>query len=86
MELVSTGQLKFNRCVRPVCRVELFILVVFWDGSDNAYAAVIYSKRVIEDGTVHVKLLCSKARVTPLKRISTPRSELNGAVVAVWLI
>ena len=81
VELVSTGQLKFNRCVRPVGTVELFILVVFWDGSDNAYAAVIYCKWVMEDGTVHVKLLCSKARVTPLLRISTPRSELNGGSV-----
>ena len=29
--------------------------------------------------------LCSKARVVPMHRISTSRSELNGAVVAVRL-
>ena len=29
VELVSTGQLKFNRCVRPVGKVKLFILIVF---------------------------------------------------------
>ena len=49
VELVSTGQLKFNRCVRPVGKVKLFILIVFWDGSDNAYAAVIYFKWVMEE-------------------------------------
>ena len=38
------------------------------------------------DGLVFVRLLCSKARVTPLQRISTPRSELNGAVVVVRLL
>ena len=38
------------------------------------------------DGSVIVRLLCSKARVTPLQRISTPRSELNGAVVVARLL
>ena len=35
----------------------------------------------LSDGTVSVSLLCGKPRVTPSKRISTPRSELNGAVI-----
>ena len=40
----------------------------------------------MEDGSVVVKLLCSKARTTPLRGLSTPRGELNGAVVGVRLV
>ena len=85
-ELVRAGQLEFKRCVRPEGKVKEFILVVFFDGSDHAYAAVIYCKWIMEDGTVVVELLCSKARTTPLRGLSTPRGELNGAVVAVRLV
>ena len=35
---------------------------------------------------MQVSLLCAKTRVTPLQRISTPRSELNGAVIASRLL
>ena len=85
-ELVMAGQLEFNRCVKPEGEIDEFWLVVFFDGSSKAYAAVIYCRWQMKDGNVVVKLLCSKARVTPLLGISTPRSELSGAVVAVRLI
>ena len=57
-----------------------------FDGSDLAFAAVIYVRWVLSDESVYVTLLCAKSRVTPLQRISTPRSELNGAVIAVRLL
>ena len=85
-ELVETGQLVYRRCVRPVGVVRQFWLVVFFDGSDNAYAAVVYCRWEMEDGSVVVRLLCSKARVAPLQKLSTPRIELNAAVVAVRLV
>ena len=85
-ELVRTGMIEFRRCVRPEGVVDEFILVGFFDGSDQAFAGVVYCRWRMEDGTVVVRLLCSKSRVTPLQRISTPRSELNGAVIVVRLI
>ena len=33
-----------------------------------------------------MSLLCAKTRVTPLQKISTPRSELNGAVIGARLL
>ena len=84
-ELVEAGEFEFRRCVRPVGVVKQFWLVVFFDGSDQAFAAVIYCRWEMDDGQVIVSLLCSKARIVPLHRISTPRSELNGAVIAVRL-
>ena len=46
------------------------------------FAAAIYIRWTLADDSIHVSLLCAKPRVTPSKRISTPRSELNGAVLA----
>ena len=60
-------------------------IVGFCDGSDDAYAAVLYYRWILVDGWVHVALACSNARVTPLKRISTPRAEMNGAVMLTRL-
>ena len=84
-ELVCAGQLEFHRCVRPEGVVKQFWLVVFFDGSDVAYAATVYCRWLLADDTVVVRLLCCKARVAPLQRLSTPRLELNGAVLGVRL-
>ena len=43
-ELVDAGQLEFRRCVRPEGEILEFILVAYFDGSDQAYAAVIYCR------------------------------------------
>ena len=40
----------------------------------------------LSNGSVFLTLLCAKWLVTPLQRISTPQSELNGAVLAVRLL
>ena len=61
-------------------------IVCFFDGSDVAFAASIYIRWVLSNGSVDVSLLCAKTRVTPLQRISTPRSELNGAVIGSRLL
>lgn len=85
-ELIVTEGIEFQRCVRPDGEVKEFWIIVFFDGSDLAYAAVLYCRWEMVDGEVVVKLLCSKARVAPLQRLSTPRVELNGAVIGVRLL
>ncbi|XP_054723428.1 uncharacterized protein LOC129233424 [Uloborus diversus] len=60
-------------------------LYCFCDGSEKAYAAVIYLKS--SDTSSHqVSLLTSKTRVSPLKTISIPRLELCSAVLLVHLL
>lgn len=53
----------------------------FADASNLAYAAVIYTRIVLADGSIHVYLICSKTKVAPLKTITTPKLELCGCVL-----
>lgn len=56
-------------------------LIGFCDSSETAYGAVIYFRVTDRDDVVSVYLVCSKARVAPLKRTSLPRLELCAAVL-----
>ena len=84
--LVCAGTITFHRNTKPRNAVGKSQLISFFDGSDVAFAATIYIRWTLADGSVQVSLLCAKTRVTPLQRISTPRSELNGAVIASRLL
>ncbi|XP_050431415.1 uncharacterized protein LOC126839984 [Adelges cooleyi] len=57
----------------------------FCDASMEAYGACIYVRSLGYDGKWHAQLLCSKTRVAPLKGVTIPRLELNGAVLLVQL-
>ena len=60
-------------------------LVAYWDGSEDAYATLIYIRWLVSASETervwHTCLLTAKARVTPVGGITTPRSELNGLVI-----
>ena len=84
--LVQAGKVTFPRATTPPNAVGKPQLICFFDGSDVAFAATIYIRWILADGAVKVILMSSKAHVTPLNRISTPRSELNGAVLASRLV
>ena len=84
--LVNAEKVTFPRATKPVNAVGECQLICYFDGSDVAYAAAIYIRWTLSDQAVVVMLLCAKLRVTPLQRISTPRSELNGAVLASRLL
>ncbi|XP_058448694.1 uncharacterized protein LOC131428666 [Malaya genurostris] len=59
-------------------------LHTFADASISAYGACTYV-RCESKGEVKIRLLASKTRVAPLKRISIPRLELCAAVLAAHL-
>ena len=54
----------------------------FSDASDIGYGTVTYL-RLTSSNKVHVTFLMGKARVAPLKVMTTPRMELTAAVLAV---
>ena len=64
---------QFPRATRPKNAVGNPEVIVFFDGSDDAYAAVAYFRWILKDGSIDVRLACSKSKVTTLKIISIPR-------------
>lgn len=84
--LQQVERLTFTRGVKPKNVIGKYQLICFFHGSDVAFAAAIYIRWTLSDNSIFVSLLCAKSRVTPTQPISTPRSELNGAVIAMRLL
>lgn len=58
----------------------------FADASGIAYGACLYVRCVTADGTVSVRLLCSKSRIAPLQELTIPRKELCAALLLSKLV
>ena len=63
-----------------------FLLHLFTDASEEAYAAATHSRMVDIARTVSVHLLVSKTRVAPVKTVSLPRLELCAALLGTQLL
>ena len=83
IELFGIESIKFRRCLKPVDMIIGYNpqLIVFCDGSKEAYGTVAYARWELQNGTFTCSLIASKCKVTSLKVISTVLSELNGAVL-----
>ncbi|XP_071628423.1 uncharacterized protein [Temnothorax longispinosus] len=53
----------------------------FCDASEKAYGAVLYLRSTTSSGIHIVRLVCSKTRVAPIKRLTLPRLELSAAAL-----
>ncbi|XP_037034254.1 uncharacterized protein LOC119073047 [Bradysia coprophila] len=85
-EMHLMEELSINRWIGQGCQTEKFELHGFSDASEDAYAAVIYSRLVGHDGAIQVTLISAKTRVAPLKRETLPRLELCGLVLLTDLM
>ena len=83
-EVAQVAEFQVPRCLHRGSPQES-TLHTFTDASKLAYAAVLYVRNVYADGTITVRIVVSKARVTPLKAISIPRLELLAAVLGLRL-
>ena len=90
--LLRMGEIVLDLCIKPEGVDGLPELVGFSDGSLEAYACCVYIrwkmlKNHPEDpDNYFVKLICGKARVTPLKGTTAPRSELSGLLILTRLL
>ena len=81
---LNLGEIVLDRAVKPEGTVGAPKLIGFADGSLEAYACAIYIRWLLEKvapdepDRFFVRLVCGKARVTPLKGTTPPRSELSG--------
>lgn len=57
-------------------------LHVFSDSSIKSYGAVAYFRYQTSEGSYQTRLVMSKSRVAPIKKVTLPRLELMGAVIA----
>nr|XP_058940528.1 uncharacterized protein LOC131768833 [Pocillopora verrucosa] len=70
-----------KRCLKPENCEGDPILVIFSDGSKDAYGACAYIRWHTTDGEYDSQLLLSKNRLAPLKKMSIDRIELCAAVI-----
>ncbi|XP_065197624.1 uncharacterized protein LOC135829146 [Sycon ciliatum] len=87
-ELPELVRIHADRCFKntdpdPTC--EKTEVHTFVDASDAATAATCCVRSEYPDGRVKVTLAYAKSRPTPIKKLSIPKPELNGAVLGVQL-
>ena len=85
-ELEDLELVKIPRCLKdPSPKVEELSIHTFTDASENSYTAVVYARRVYEDGNITARLIMSKSTLEPLKAVIIPRLELLGALIGLRL-
>ena len=81
-EIKEIQNLRFKRSTKPENAVDSTpILVVFSDGSKQAYGAVAYARWRTKDGYTS-RLIAAKSRIAPLKVEDIVRLELSGATIS----
>lgn len=78
-EVAAMRRLQVPRCVSPHGRRGQ--LHTFTDASEEAYAAVVYWRTGEPGERIHISMIAGKARVTPTKPVSTPKLELQAALL-----
>ena len=77
---------KIPRCIKPKEFDDAYIeLHNFSDASERAYGCCSYLRCVNKFGRIHTALIMSKSKVSPIKQVSIPRLELQGAVLSATI-
>ena len=86
-DLIASEGVKIPRCYRPIAFESSgydLQLHVFSDASKDGYGAVAYLRYQRND-QIHVAFVIGKSRVAPVRQLTIPKLELNGAWTAVEL-
>ncbi|UYV61943.1 hypothetical protein LAZ67_1007130, partial [Cordylochernes scorpioides] len=84
-ELNFIGSLRIPRWLGLGRNTQGVQLHGFGDSSEDAYAAAVYIRIPTDDG-VSVKLLASKSKLAPIRKMSIPRLELCAALLLTRLM
>ena len=86
-DLSKIEGISISRCIyeKPKQEVVECELHGFGDASSKAYCAVVYLVYKTNEG-IYAKLLTSKSRVAPLKKLTIPRLELMSARILAQLM
>ncbi|KAL9977959.1 hypothetical protein ACROYT_G015428 [Oculina patagonica] len=80
-DLSEMEKIQVNRCTKPKEATGNPILVIFCDGSNDAYGACAYARWTVSNGDHETNLILSKNRLTPSKKLSIDWIELCAAVL-----
>ena len=76
------NNIKLKRCVKPKDAAnEQPTLIIFSDGSSNAFGACAYARWKPNNGRYSCRLILSKNRLAPIKKMPIDRIELCGALL-----
>ena len=81
-EMFEIEKLSFPRCLKPEGAIGDPMLVLFSDGSKDAFAAAAYVRWNTGSSQYKSNLIGSKTRIAPIKTVSIVRLELCGAVLS----
>ncbi|XP_068704135.1 uncharacterized protein [Montipora capricornis] len=80
-DLPEMEKIRVKRCIKPHRAIGDPILIIFSDGSNNAYGACAYVRWELPTREFVSYIILSKNRLAPVKRMSIDRIELCGAVL-----
>ena len=80
-DLPEMEKISVKRCLKTHDAIGDPILIIFSDGSNNAYGACAYVRWELSTRKFVSYIILSKNRLTPVKRISIDRIELCGAIL-----
>ena len=83
-DLLGIEEISFPRCIKPPNAKSPPSLVIFSDGSKEAYGAVAYCHWETNDG-YSSQLVASKNKVAPMKIVDIVKLELCGALFSARL-
>jgi len=86
LRLSQVNEIAVDRLVLAKGQPKEIQLHGFCDSSEKTYRARLYLRYVNQQGEVTTKLLCSKSKVVPVKKVILPRLELCGALLLAQLI
>ena len=80
-DLPEMEKITVKQCLKPHNAIGDPILIIFSDGSNNAYSACAYIRWELSTREFVSYIILSKNRLAPVKRMSIDRIELCGAVL-----